>query len=260
MSIYFGDKSWPELEKAINNGSLLLLPVGTTEEHGKHLPVETDAIIADEVAARVAEKLRDEMPILIAKTIYYGYSMKEMTRWPGTVRVRTRVVMDMMFDIISSFIEMGFKKIVLIDAHGHHNGLLKTVSREIFDTYDTAIAITSPAVFSKDIFQKIRKTETGGSIHGGEWETSLLLYLKPELVNMQEAVNTDFMRYHSDFVAGDNFFGNQKVTWTTWKIQESVTGLFGDPTSAEEMTGKMCVEEILKNYIKFLTEFYTKNK
>jgi hypothetical protein len=100
MSLYFGDLSWPELERAIEKNTLIILPVGTTEEHGRHLPVETDAIIASEIAS-----------------------------------------------------------------HGHHQGLLKTVSREIFDRYDIAVAITSPAGFSKEIFRKIRKTQTGGSIH-----------------------------------------------------------------------------------------------
>ena len=259
MSIYFGDLTWPEIKEAIEKDTLILFPIGTTEEHGKHLPVETDAIIAREIAKNVAFKIKDEIPILVAQTIYYGYSMKEMMRWPGTIRVRTRVVMDMVFDIIGSFIEMGFKKIVLIDAHGHHNGILRTVSREIFDKYDIAIAITSPAIFSKEIFQKIRKSKIGGSIHGGEWETSLLLYLTPNLVRMKEATDEDIMRYHTEFVAGDNFEGSQKVTWTTWKIQKSKTGIYGAATLASADTGKKCVEEIVNNYRKFLLEFYSKN-
>ncbi|KPJ89094.1 MAG: hypothetical protein AMS17_03295 [Spirochaetes bacterium DG_61] len=256
MSFYFGDKRSPELEDAIMKNTLILIPMGTTEEHGRHLPVETDAIIAKEIADRVAQEIMNEIPILVTRPIYFGYSMKEMMRWPGTVRVKTRVVMDMMLDLIGSFIEMGFKKIVVMDCHGHHSGLLKTISRELVDLYDIAIAITSPSVFSKKIYQSIRKTDIGGSIHGGEWETSLMLYLQPELVNMDEATDVDHMKYHSEFIAGDNFSGEQKVTWSTWKLQRSQTGIFGDPTKASAETGKVCVEEIVNNYKKFLREFY----
>jgi creatinine amidohydrolase len=256
MSIYFGDQSWPQLKDAIEKDTLILLPIGTTEEHGYHLPVETDAIIAREIAALIGEELKNSIPILIAQTLCYGYSMKEMTRWPGTIRIRTRVVMDTVFDIVSSFISMGFMKIILIDAHGHHQGLLKTVTREIYDEHDVAVAVTSPAVFSKDIFAKVRKTERGGSIHGGEWETSLLMYLKPELVNMKKSVSEDTMKYHSDYVAGDNFVDGQKVTWSTWKIQRSKTGIYGDPTPATSETGRACIDGILKHYKKFLMEYY----
>ena len=93
MSFLFGDQNWQQLKDAVEKDTLILLPIGTTEEHGLHLPVETDAIIARELSIMIGETLRNSIPMLVARTIYYGYSMKEMTRWPGTIRVRTRVSM-----------------------------------------------------------------------------------------------------------------------------------------------------------------------
>lgn len=256
MSLYFADQSWPKLESAISRNTLIILPVGTIEEHGHHLPVSTDVVIATEVAKRIGERLKDEIPLLVMPTVWSGYSTKEMTRWPGTIRVRTRVVMDMIFDICASLIEMGFKKIMLIDAHGHHRGLLRVAIREIADKYGIYIAITSPAVMSAERYSQIRRSEVGGSIHGGEWETSLMLYFGQQ-VDMDKATSEDIMKYHSESIPGDNFVGGKKAFWSTWGVQKSKTGIYGDPTVASAETGEAIMEAILDNYVKFIWEFYS---
>ena len=113
--------------------TLLILPVGTTEEHGPHLPVDTDARIAEAWGTRLAAVLTAEIPVLLMNTICYGYSMKIMRQWPGTIVVRSRVLMDMVLDICTSVLDMGFEKLVILDCHGHQAGPLNTVSREISD-------------------------------------------------------------------------------------------------------------------------------
>ena len=255
MSFYFVDKNWPELKEAIKENSLIIFPLGTIEEHGRHLPVSTDAAIATEVAKRIALKLKKEIPLLVMPTIWSGYSTKEMSRWPGTIRVRTRVVMDMIFDICSSLIEMGFKKIVFLDCHGHHSGILNVAIRELADEYGLYLASISPAAMSAKEYSRIRKSEIGGSIHGGEWETSLMLHLH-QPVDMSKATKVDIMRYHTDFIPGDNFVSGKGVFWSTWGLQKSKTGIYGDPTVATGETGKKIMGAIVKNSLKFIKEFY----
>lgn len=257
MSIYFASKNWVELQGMIKRNALIIFPIGTIEEHGMHLPVNTDAVIAEEVARMVGEKLEKKIPLLVMPAFWSGYSSKEMSRWPGTIRVRTRVVMDTTFDICSSLIEMGFKKIVIINGHGHHNGLLQVMAREIADRYGIYMAITDPAIMAKEEMQKIRKSKIGGAIHGGEYETSLMLYLN-QPVNMKKATGQDIMRYHSKYYAGDNFTGGNKVFWSTWGIQKSKTGIYGDPTVATASTGKRLMEATVKKYAEFIIEFYKK--
>ncbi|NPV54293.1 MAG: creatininase family protein [Firmicutes bacterium] len=253
--MFFAERSWPELKEAIEKNTLIILPVGTIEEHGMHLPVETDAAIAEAVARRIGEALKDEIPLLIMPTVWTGYSAKEMTRWPGTIRVRPRVLTDMLFDVCSSLIEMGFKKIVILDCHGHHSGILNVVAREIADTYGVYMAITAPAAMSAEGYGKIRRSVVGGSIHGGEWETSLMLHLGRN-VNMDRATDEDIMRYHSEFLPGDNFVSGKKVFWSTWGVQQSKTGIYGDPTVASKETGEQIMRFIVDNYVKFIREFY----
>lgn len=255
MAVMLRDQSSEALREWIERRALLILPVGTTEEHGPHLPVDTDARIAEAYGIALAEALGDEVPTLVMDTIRYGYSMRVMKRWPGTIVVRTRVFMDYVFDVCSSALEMGFTKLALLDCHGHHSGLLNTVSRELCDVHDTAIAILSPARLSAAAFNEVRRSGQGGAIHGGEWETSLVLYICSEVVNMERAV-AEPMRYHSQFIAGDNFMGTQRVTWSTWYLQESESGIYGDATVADAQTGEVIMRAAVEEGARFLREFW----
>jgi len=257
MSYLYRDQSSPMIEQHLEKQSLILLPIGTTEEHGPHLPVDTDARIAEAYGQRLAGALAPEIPVLLMDTIRYGYSMKIVKQWAGTVVVRSRVLMDYVFDICRSVFDMGFGKLAVLDCHGHHNGPLRVINRELYDTCEKAIAIISPARLSREAYNAVRKSEQGGSIHAGEWETSLLLHLCPELVDMDNATDEDTMRYHSEFIAGDNFMGNQQVSWSTWDIQPSKSGVYGTPTVATAETGKVIMDAAVENGMRFLKEYWS---
>lgn len=255
MSIYFADQKSPQLQKAIEANTLIILPVGQVEEHGNHLPVSTDTAIVEGIAQRLAKALvAENLPTLVMPAIWSGYSTRDMTRWPGTMRIRPQVFMDLVYDVCGSLIEMGFRKIMLLSGHGHHTGPLRVVTRRIADAYDVYMAIVSSASLAAERFGEIRKSGRGGSIHGGEYETSLMLYLG-EPVDMDQATDEDIMRYHSDFIAGDNFTGGQKVFWSTWGLQKSKTGIYGDPTVATAETGRQLVEAMVTNGVAFAREF-----
>jgi len=256
MSYLFRDQTCVTLEEHLRKRSLLILPVGTTEEHGPHLPVDTDARIAEAYGQSLAAALAPEMPVLLMDAIRYGYSMKIMRQWPGTIVVRSRVFMDMVFDICKSVLDMGFDRLVILDCHGHHAGALSMVSRELCDECDKAVAVISPATLSREAFNAIRKSGQGGAIHADEWETSLVLHIAPEAVDMSKATNVDVMRYHSDFVAGDGFLGKQRVTWSTWYLQASQTGVYGDPTVASAETGRAVLEAATSEGARFLRELW----
>jgi len=257
MSINFADQTWPQLQRAVEANTLIFLPIGQVEEHGRHLPVSTDATIAAAVGKTLAESLTDEgVPTLVMPTLWTGYSTKEMARWPGTMRVRPQVLTDLIYDVCASLVQMGFRKIILLNCHGHHTGILRVVVRRISDDCGVYMAMFSPATLSAKGYDEVRKSERGGSIHGGEWETALMLHLG-EPVDMSQVTREDVMRYHSDFVAGDNFTGSQKVFWSTWGIQKSRTGIYGDPTMATAETGKAIMEAILKEGVAFAKEYWT---
>lgn len=256
MPLMFGEQSWLQLKEHIENQSLIILPVGTTEEHGPHLPVDTDARIAEAYGRALAQRVSADIPVLLMDTVRYGYSMSIMRRWPGTIVLRSRVFMDMVFDICRSVLDMGFEKIAVLDCHGHHSGPLNTVSRELCDACGKSIAIISPAVMSRDRFNEIRKSPQGGACHACEWETSLLLHTDPALVDMSKAADEDAINYHSEFVAGDGFSGRQMVTWSTWYLQDSKSGVYGAPSCATAETGRAIMDAAVENGARFLKEFH----
>jgi creatinine amidohydrolase/Fe(II)-dependent formamide hydrolase-like protein len=195
--------------------------------------------------------------VLLLDTIRYGYSLKTMRQWPGTIIVRSRVFMDMVLDLCSSLLDMGFEKLVMLDCHGGHGGPLNTVSRELCDATNKAVAIMNPVAMARNEFNAARKSPAGGAIHAGEYETSLVLHISPEVVDMSKATNVDIMRYHSEFVAGDSFLGSQKVTWSTWFLQPSQTGAYGDPTVATAEMGKLIMDAAVANGARFLKEYWS---
>ena len=257
MSFLFRDQSWLQLSEYLKKRPLLILPVGTTEEHGPHMPVDTDARIAEAYGTRLAAALVPEIPVLLMDTIRYGYSLKIMRQWPGTIIVRSRVFMDMVFDICRSLLDMGFEKLAILDCHGGHGGPLNTVSRELCDACDKAVTIIQPFVMSREEFNAVRKSPAGGTLHACEWETSVVLHISPEVVDMSKATNVDIFRYHTDFVAGDNCLGSQKVTWSTWYLQPSKTGTYGDPTVATAEMGKLILDAAVANGARFLKEYWS---
>ncbi len=256
MSLRFIDQSWPELKKAAKKRTLILLPLGQVEEHGEHLPVSTDYVIADELARRIAVEAGRKIPLLVMPAIWTGYSQAEMSRWPGTIRLRTRTLMDLLFDVCASLIGMGFRKIVILNSHGHHPGIINVVLRELSDEYGVyAASISNLPALCKEEYARLRRSAPGGSIHGGEWETSLMLALD-QPVNMKKAVKKDIFRYSSAFVPADNFCGAKKVDWSTWGIQKSKTGIYGDPTVAARSTGEAMIKAMVANACRFLLEYY----
>jgi creatinine amidohydrolase len=134
--------------------------------------------------------------------------MKIMRQWPVTIVVRSRVFMDMVLDICTSALDMGFEKLVILNCHGRHAGLLNTAPREMSDAFNKGTAFISPAALSRDEFDAVRKSAHEGAIHAGEWETSLVLQISPEVVDMSKATGEDAMRYHSEFVAGTTSRGD----------------------------------------------------
>jgi creatinine amidohydrolase len=257
MSVYFQDKSWLELKMYIEKGSLVLLPLGTVEEHGPHMATGADAMIAEDTSRDIADafsKETDVPPILVLPTFWSGYSMSIMNAWPGTVSVRPDVVLKALTDIVGSLVKMGFYRIVVSNNHGHHDGICRQLVRDVADQHKAWIAVFEPIAMATKEFCEIRKSAPGGVCHACECETSILLhYGRP--VDMSRASGADIMKYHSKFVPADGFCGSKKVIWSTWGLQQSHSGCYGDPTVASKETGKAMVDAIAKNSVEYLKEF-----
>jgi creatinine amidohydrolase len=250
MSIYYGEQTRVQIAGHIKKNSIIILPVGTTEEHGQHLPVECDAIIAKYIGDELG-KAADAagLPVLVMRTIYYGFSMGAVRRWPGCPNIDTRTFISYIHSIVESLVNEGFRKIVLLDCHGNHDCLLRTVMREIADEYNVFIMIISPSALAGKVYNAIKR-DPQGDIHGGEYETSCILHIAPHLVDTSAYTNVDAIRCNTPL----------RGPVSTWGLQETKTGLFGDPTYASAATGKACLDAAVAEGLKLLKLYYEQNE
>lgn len=246
-----------QLKPYIEQKALLIMGIGTIEEHGLHLPTGTDLFITQSFMDDLCAYLKEHSPIpfLALPAIWTGYSAVEMQRWPGTIRMRTRTVMDMMREIIGSLCEMGFDKILVLNGHGHHTELLRVVAREIADDHGVYPAVSNFLYLGAKEYNAVRQGEPGGSIHGGEDETSVMLHYGYP-VDTSLYTDVDHVTYHTDFVAGDNFIGSTRVFWSTWNYHPSETGLLGDPTPSSAETGRTLIEACVKQLAAFIEDYW----
>ena len=254
MSYLLAEKTWPEVKRAIEAKTVLLLPFAETEEHGHHLQIGTDTIIGERVALAVAEKINPEVPTLVMPSIPYGYTPRVTTRFPGTFRVRWNVVVDYLADVCTSAVEMGFHKLVIVSAHGPHGDISRLAAREVFDRTGVGVVVTQPHTMVVPTFKKVRKSKLGGASHACEYETSLLMHFGSP-VDLTGVDDRDSIRTCNEWVAGD-MCGSGKVNWSTWALQETETGAYGDPSCATAETGRLCLEGIVEEYCRFLRYFW----
>ncbi|NLC42966.1 MAG: creatininase family protein [Clostridiales bacterium] len=250
MSFYYGEQNTNQIAEAIKKNSVIILPIGTTEEHGAHLPTETDAIIAKYTGDQLGKACQEAgIPALVMRTIYYGFSMGIVRKWPGCPNIDTRTFMDYIFNIVDSLVKEGFRKIVLLDCHGNHDCLLRTVMREIVDKHNVYIMTLKPLGLASKTYNELKK-DPEGDIHGGEYETSCILHIAPELVDTSAYTNVDAIRCNTIL----------RGPVSTWGLQETKTGLFGDPTYATAELGKAVLESATVEGLKYIKAYYEHNE
>jgi creatinine amidohydrolase len=246
-SIYYGEQTRLGIAEAIKQNAVVVLPVGTTEEHGAHLPVETDALIARYLGGEIGKAVDGEgIPVLVMQTITFGFSMGAVRRWPGCPNIDTRTFIAYIHSIVDSLVKEGFRKIVLLDCHGNHDCLLRTVMREIADEHNVYIMILAPLALGNKTFDKLKK-DPHGDIHGGEYETSCILHIAPHLVDTSAYTDIDAVRCDTNPLRGPV---------STWGLQETKTGLFGNPCGASAETGKACLDTCVAESARYIKLYY----
>jgi len=165
-----------EVRFILERDARLLVPVGTCEQHGPHLPLGCDSIIVE----HLADDLSAEFEILRAPTIEYGVNTATIRPFPGNASVRRKTLHRWMNDLLGSWEQAGVDSFIILTAHGHdpHQEALSTLRTR-------SARVFTVDVFALDFSRDLEDPE--GPTHGGELDTSLLLYLAPELVRMERA-------------------------------------------------------------------------
>lgn len=204
------------MRTALGRDPRLIVPVGTCEQHGPHLPLGCDTIIVE----HLADELSRNLGILRAPTVEYGVNTATRQPYPGNAAVRRKTLHRWMHDLIGSWEQSGVQEFVILTAHGHDP------HQEALSTLRTRRArISTVDVFALDFEHAIEDPE--GPVHGGELDTSLLLHIAPHLVAMGSA---------RDFPAPDRLRARYRRTGSS-ALPKRSPGSVGSPSLASAEKG-----------------------
>lgn len=249
MNTQFSDLRSPQVAEAAAQGAVVVLPFGQTEEHGPHLPINTDALLARRVCDEAAQALAGAPPCYVLDPICYGYSQKALKAWAGTFIVPQHTVIETLKAVVVSLAQMGFRKVVVVSMHGNHVGAARVAAREVADECGVGPGLFFPYACVADILAEHGKAGPGGSCHAGEFETSLMLHLAPHLVDMPAATPGDKLTFPKPYPSSQAFV-------STWTLQKSESGAYGDSSVATAELGRLLFDRMVAQTAEFIRYYH----
>lgn len=241
--------SAPEFGAHVSERSVLVLPLGAIEQHGPHLPLATDLIIAEEVA-RTGVQLAVERGVDAWLLPSMGYTKSNEHAWcAGTFWMSSNTMQSMIHDIGTSLFSTKCRKIVFLNGHGGNSALVAMMNRELRLKFGLLAFLTHPSI-PADQGGSSSGGELGMGIHAGHDETSLMLYLRPELVQMDRARRTipEWMAENRHV----RFGGPVQFGWLSNDFDES--GVIGDPEGANAEHGERSFRSAVEAFSSALQE------
>jgi len=254
VEVRYEKLTWPEIEDAVEQRQICIVPCGAVEQHGPHLPLDVDLICPTQIALGAAREIPDKA--LVLPTVQYGYTGHVMD-FPGTINCHFEHFMRHVLDITRSLAYHGFKKILLLNGHGSNMPNLNLVARRTNLETDAECILTGwwqLLTVDKDFLPSWRESKfPGGCSHAGELETSLYLYLAGDDVRKDKIKSgtISFNDEESDFMFVD-LFGHGPATVVSWTSSYSETGVLGDAELASEEKGRRAYEEAVRQLVRFL--------
>lgn len=244
--------TWPEIRDAVRDNRVAVLPVGTVEQHGPHLPLVTDVLTAHEMSRRAVERIPAQSVLM--PPVYYSFNEHHLD-FPGTIAIEGQTIINYVTDIGRSLAHHGFRKILLVNGHGSNVPFLDVAARNITNRTDAICAMVSWwSLVPRELLQQLRESEfPGGMAHGCELETSVLLYLRGDLVQMEHA-SKDIHFQKTEFFYWD-LAQPSPVVFQEWFSRYSRTGTVGDPTKANRDKGEKFVSAVVDRMTTLIGEF-----
>jgi creatinine amidohydrolase len=242
--------TWPELGEVSKKQPVVILPVGSVEDHGQHLPLDTDNFLIWSVCEAAAQRVPEE--ILLMPLVSYGFETHHMD-FPGTIDIKVEHMLHFVLDITKSVAHHGFTRILIADGHGSNMPILDLAARQtILETNSLCATFIWPSLAAKEI-AKVRQSERGGMAHACELETSVYLYLDEQRVQMNKAKKEIGMPA-SEFIWMDLMERSPVLLMDQWS-RFSKSAVSGDPTLATAEKGKVVFEAVVNALVRLVREF-----
>src|SRR6185503_1713556 len=185
----YAQLTWPEVAERAGEDPVCVIPVATLEDHGYHLPIDTDVVIAETLAEQAV--LRRTETSLLLPTVTHGYTPHHMD-FPGPITIDWKRFVDYLLDIGKSLFHHGFRRILFVNGHGSNVPLVDMAARLLMLERRDVTAATFWYLSTPEGMELLDRTrdsdKPGGMAHACELETSLYLAINPELVQMDKAV------------------------------------------------------------------------
>lgn len=250
---FFSYLTWTDIQEIPNKENVVIIqPVGSIEQHGPHLPIIVDSAIAVAVLGKALEKLDPVIPAYALPPLYYGKS-NEHSYFPGTITISAQTLLAVLTEMAESLYRSGFRKLVLMNAHGGQPQVMEIAAQDIHQKYQDFSVFPLFAWRVPHIAQELLTSkELALGIHAGDAETSLLLSILPQQVKMERAV----AEYPHDLPQNSllSMDGKLPFAWVTQELSES--GVLGDATVATKEKGDMLLESVSDGWVRVIEDVY----
>lgn len=250
-SNWWWDLSTKDFSEIDMSEVVAVLPVAAVEQHGPHLPVRVDSAINAGIMERVAKLIPDDLPVLILPMQAVGKSVEHLA-YPGTLTLSYETLARVWYEIGESVARTGCRKIVFANSHGGQPQVMEIVCRELRVKLGM-FAVSSWVSAGADQSDLFSKAEMTHGIHGGEDETSKMLALHPDLVDMDQA--GDFQPYSVELEKKNGVLtpeGRIGYGWMTQDLHPS--GACGNAAAADAERGEIALDRGAARFVDLLRE------
>src|SRR5699024_7776848 len=251
MKLYLHEQKWEDVQNYLKESQTILLPVGSVEQHGHHLPLGTDSILAQDIALEVGESTHT----LVASPLWYGWAPHHMA-YPGTVTLRPETLTQLVEDVLNSLIYHGFKKIIIVNGHREANlPPLRIAMTRVRNQTGAFISIDDTFYINYVKVKEISEVAPGGIGHAEELETSVMYYKHELLCSPENAVKNIPEEKHK-FLQHDPHVLTDKILTASdvgdYKETTKGIGVMGDASTASAEKGKAYQEQLVQNIVDFV--------
>jgi creatinine amidohydrolase len=247
--------TWEEVRDRAKVSDLAILPIGSTEEHGPHIAINSDSFVVTELVRRAAELVAEDIKPVVAPTIPYGVGAQSIAKdFPGTLFIRIETMKNLAKDVCITLALSGFRKILIIDGHGGNPPALMQVTKEVTEETGAACVYLMAGIgIDPEVRKKVLSTP---SCHADEGETSMNLALGNRVL-MERAV--DVIPKDPIWHLRDKYQRQYDISGSLWyegdlKRETNGTGVMGVPTKASIETGRILMDEAVNGLAKLFRE------
>ncbi|MCP4401238.1 MAG: creatininase family protein [bacterium] len=222
-----------DVQKYLERKKTIVLPFGSTEQHGPHLPIGTDAFVAEAIANEAGSRSQT----IVAPVAPLGFSPGLHSHFAGTISLRATTYIQLIQDILGSLVKTGFEDFLLLTGHGMNHSPLKTALFDFLNTHNARALLMG--YWELDELQLL--LEAGDGSHCTILETSIMLYLKPELVDMSKALD--------EYKQARFLLGSEQIK------EISNSGIIAETTKATAEKGKQYFDASVAGMLRVLQSF-----